>query len=58
MVEVGGKKMTEKIQIPAFQIHEYSFVEEQESCSSDMYKSRNNIYNSYGQDKKIPQKKI
>ena len=51
MVEVGNKKMKEKVQGLVFQIQEYSFVEVQEGGSSDNYKSRSDLYARYGQDK-------
>ena len=57
MAGFGGKKMKEKVQGPNFQIHEYSFAEAQGSGSSDRYKSRNDLYTRYEQDKKFSSEK-
>ena len=57
MVEFGRKNMNEKVQDPNFQIQEYIFVEAHKSGSSDRYKSRNDLYTRYGQDKSFSSEK-
>ena len=59
MLELGDKKIKEKgeFQGPIIQIQEYIFVEAREDGSSDKYKSRNDLYTKYGQDKKYSSEK-
>ena len=57
MIKVEDKKMKEKVQGPIVQVQEYSFVEVQESGSSNRYKSINDMYTRYGQDKRYSSEK-
>ena len=59
LVESKENNMKEKgkVQSPILQIQEYTFVEAQEVGSSDKYKSRNDLYTKYGQDKKSSSEK-
>ena len=55
LVEVGSKKLKEKVQDPAFEVQEYNFSEAQEG-SSDRFKSRNDLYDIYRQEKYVTSK--
>ena len=56
MVKVEGTEMKENIQGLVVQVQEHSFVEVQKSGSSDRYKSKNDLYTRYGQDKMFSSK--